>query len=276
MTSAEIEYKDLTIRQNKWGWTDIHVLDLSGDFVGKTNGPKVFADAIANLPPASRVVVNLNRLEHASDTAAAALLQAYTKVGDLRLAAPRAQLSKILNSANVATPAEKAYSDAIMRIYPTTDDAVAAIQATTQLPVKPVLVMDDLAEGFFALRREKINDRAFIIRIHGEITIGAGDDVIKNEVSGILAATKAPQLLLDLKGTPYIDSAGLGEIVRTYTLVSRSGGNMSLLNLPKRITDLLSITKLLTIFETYEDETDWRKERLVFATDPDANPRPNA
>jgi anti-sigma B factor antagonist len=51
-----------------------------------------------------------------------------------------------------------------------------------------------------------------------------------------------------------VDSAGLGEIVRTYTTVSRKGGKLKLLNLTKKIQDLLSITKLLTVFETYESE----------------------
>ena len=51
-----------------------------------------------------------------------------------------------------------------------------------------------------------------------------------------------------------MDSAGLGEIVRTYTTVSRKGGKLKLLNLTKKIQDLLSITKLLTVFETYESE----------------------
>ena len=53
-----------------------------------------------------------------------------------------------------------------------------------------------------------------------------------------------------------IDSAGLGEIVRTYTTVSRQGGSLKLLSLTKRITDLLAITKLLTVFETYESENE--------------------
>jgi anti-sigma B factor antagonist len=64
------------------------------------------------------------------------------------------------------------------------------------------------------------------------------------------------KLLLNLEGVPYIDSAGLGEIVRTYTTVSRQGGSLKLLNLTKRITDLLAITKLLTVFETFDSETD--------------------
>ena len=61
--------------------------------------------------------------------------------------------------------------------------------------------------------------------------------------------------MLNLADVPYIDSAGLGEVVRTYTTVSRQGGSLKLLNLTKRITDLLSITKLLTVFETFDSET---------------------
>ena len=62
--------------------------------------------------------------------------------------------------------------------------------------------------------------------------------------------------MLNLADVPYIDSAGLGEIVRTYTTVSRQGGSLKLLNLTKRITDLLSITKLLTVFETFDSENE--------------------
>jgi anti-sigma B factor antagonist len=62
------------------------------------------------------------------------------------------------------------------------------------------------------------------------------------------------RILLNLADVPYIDSAGLGEIVRTYTTVSRQGGQLKLVNLTKRITDLLSITKLLTVFETFDSE----------------------
>src|SRR4051812_13999445 len=68
--------------------------------------------------------------------------------------------------------------------------------------------------------------------------------------------SRLKKIVLNLADVPYIDSAGLGEIVLTYTTVSRQGGDLKLLNLTKRITDLLSITKLLTVFETYESEND--------------------
>jgi anti-sigma B factor antagonist len=64
------------------------------------------------------------------------------------------------------------------------------------------------------------------------------------------------KIILNLADVPYLDSAGLGEVVRAYTTVSRQGGALKLLNLTKRITDLLAITKLLTVFETYEQESD--------------------
>jgi anti-sigma B factor antagonist len=62
------------------------------------------------------------------------------------------------------------------------------------------------------------------------------------------------KILLNLADVPYVDSAGLGEIVRCYTTVSRKNGKLKLVNLTKKIQDLLAITKLLTVFETYDSE----------------------
>jgi anti-sigma B factor antagonist len=62
------------------------------------------------------------------------------------------------------------------------------------------------------------------------------------------------KILLNLADVPYVDSAGLGEIVRCYTTVSKQGGRLKLINLTKKIQDLLAITKLLTVFETYDTE----------------------
>jgi anti-sigma B factor antagonist len=79
--------------------------------------------------------------------------------------------------------------------------------------------------------------------------------LLKDKVNSVTMQGRR-KIVLNLADVPYIDSAGLGEIVRTYTTVSRQGGQMKLLNLTKRITDLLSITKLLTVFETYDNEAD--------------------
>jgi len=94
-----------------------------------------------------------------------------------------------------------------------------------------------------------------ILDIKGRITLGEGDELLKDKVNSLLNQGQK-KIVLNLAEVPYIDSAGLGEIVRTYTTVSRQGGSLKLLSLTKRITDLLAITKLLTVFETYESEND--------------------
>ena len=94
-----------------------------------------------------------------------------------------------------------------------------------------------------------------ILDLKGKITLGEGDELLKDKVNSLVNQGHK-KIVLNLAGVPYIDSAGLGEVVRTYTTVSRQGGSLKLLNLTKRITDLLSITKLLTVFETYENEND--------------------
>jgi anti-sigma B factor antagonist len=63
-------------------------------------------------------------------------------------------------------------------------------------------------------------------------------------------------ILVNLANVTHMDSAGLGELVSAYTTVSKAGGSMKLLNLTKRLHDLLAITKLLTIFDTFESERD--------------------
>jgi anti-sigma B factor antagonist len=94
-----------------------------------------------------------------------------------------------------------------------------------------------------------------VLDLKGKITLGEGDELLKDKVNSLVNQGHH-KIVLNLAGVPYIDSAGLGEIVRTYTTVSRQAGSLKLLNLTKRITDLLSITKLLTVFETFEVEDD--------------------
>jgi anti-sigma B factor antagonist len=94
-----------------------------------------------------------------------------------------------------------------------------------------------------------------VLDLKGKITLGEGDELLKDKVNSLVNQGHK-KIVLNLADVPYIDSAGLGEVVRTYTTVSRQGGSLKLLNLTKRITDLLSITKLLTVFETFDSEND--------------------
>jgi anti-sigma B factor antagonist len=94
-----------------------------------------------------------------------------------------------------------------------------------------------------------------IVDLSGKMTLGEGDELLRDKVNSLIQQGQK-KIILNLSEVPYIDSAGLGEIVRTYTTVSRQGGSLKLLNLTKRIQDLLAITKLLTVFETFENEQD--------------------
>ena len=94
-----------------------------------------------------------------------------------------------------------------------------------------------------------------VLDIKGRVQLGDGDEMLKDKVNSLLNQGRK-KLVLNLAEVPYIDSAGLGEVVRTFTTVSRQGGSLKLLNLTKRITDLLAITKLLTVFDTYDSEQD--------------------
>ena len=103
--------------------------------------------------------------------------------------------------------------------------------------------------------QERALENVVVLDLKGKLTIGEGDELLKETIQKLMEQGHN-KLLLNLADVPYVDSAGLGEIVRTYTTVSRQGGSLKLVNLTKRITDLLAITKLLTVFDTFESEAE--------------------
>jgi anti-sigma B factor antagonist len=90
-----------------------------------------------------------------------------------------------------------------------------------------------------------------ILDVEGKILLGEGDVQLKRKIDELIER-KEIKLLLNLANVPYMDSGGLGEIVRSYTTVKRAGGELKLLNATKRISDLLTITKLISVLEFYE------------------------
>jgi anti-sigma B factor antagonist len=100
---------------------------------------------------------------------------------------------------------------------------------------------------------ERKVDDVTILDLHGKMLIGDGDDALRDALTKVVDGGQT-KVVLNLGDVPYVDSAGLGEIVRSYTTVTRKGGKLKLLNLTKKLEDLLSITKLLTVFETYDTE----------------------
>ncbi len=100
---------------------------------------------------------------------------------------------------------------------------------------------------------ERATGDVMILDLKGKLTIGEGDLLLKDKINSLIQQGHK-KLVMNLEGVPYVDSAGLGEIVRTYTTVSRQGGSLKLLHLTKRIKDLLTITKLLQVFDVFETE----------------------
>ena len=106
----------------------------------------------------------------------------------------------------------------------------------------------------FSLNTRKAGD-VVIVDMSGRLSIGEAVLLLRTTIRRFVDDGSL-KFILNLGNVSHIDSAGLGEVVRTYTTVSRQGGHLKLLNLTKRITDLLAITKLLTVFNTYDSETE--------------------
>ncbi|MBN1569988.1 MAG: STAS domain-containing protein [Acidobacteria bacterium] len=93
-----------------------------------------------------------------------------------------------------------------------------------------------------------------VIDVEGKIVLGDGDVEIKQAVDTLLKKGST-KVLLNLAKVPYLDSAGLGEIIRCFTALRRCDGSFKLLAPNQRIIDLLNITKLLNVFDCYDNET---------------------
>jgi len=89
--------------------------------------------------------------------------------------------------------------------------------------------------------------------VEGRITLGEGSSALREALRDLVTKNQN-KILLNLGDVSYIDSSGIGELVSGYTTVSNSGGSLKLLNLNKRVKDLLQITKLYTVFEVFDDE----------------------
>ena len=103
---------------------------------------------------------------------------------------------------------------------------------------------------------ERMAGNVAIVKVTGDITLNKGGDVlIKDKVQSLLQQGHK-NLVIDLAEVSYVDSAGLGELVQAYATTKNRGGALKLLNVGKRLKDLLVVTKLLTVFDTYETEAD--------------------
>jgi anti-sigma B factor antagonist len=94
-----------------------------------------------------------------------------------------------------------------------------------------------------------------ILDMNGSVRMGEGAISLRNSIRGLVEQGKK-KILLNLHGVKNIDSSGIGELIANYTTVSRDGGQLKLLNLTEKIQNLLVITKLLTVFDSYDNESE--------------------
>jgi anti-sigma B factor antagonist len=92
-----------------------------------------------------------------------------------------------------------------------------------------------------------------VLDISGKITLGDATKIMRHTISDLLE-NGGTKIVLNLTDVNYIDSSGIGELVRTFTTVTNEGKQLKLLNLTKKVRELLVITKLLTVFQVYQDE----------------------
>jgi anti-sigma B factor antagonist len=94
-----------------------------------------------------------------------------------------------------------------------------------------------------------------VLDLNGQLVLGDGAGKLKDKVrSAVFQGHKL--IVLNLERVSYMDSSGLGEVIAAYTTVTREGGTIKIANLTKRVSDLLAITKVLTVFDVYESEAD--------------------
>jgi anti-sigma B factor antagonist len=101
---------------------------------------------------------------------------------------------------------------------------------------------------------QRIAGNVAIITVKGDITLNKGGDVLLKDKVQSLIQQGQKNIVVDLGGVSYVDSAGLGQLVQAYATTKNKGGALKLLNVTKRLRDLLVVTKLLTVFDTYENE----------------------
>ena len=105
-----------------------------------------------------------------------------------------------------------------------------------------------------SIKQRQAGDVA-ILDLDGEVRIGDSATALRGAIRELVAGGNQ-KILLNLAGVRYIDSSGIGELIANYTTVGRSGGHLKLLSLTDKVQDLLVITKLLTVFDVYDTETE--------------------
>ena len=103
---------------------------------------------------------------------------------------------------------------------------------------------------------QKVTGDVMVVTVNGDITLNQGGDVLLKDKIQSLLQQGHKKLVLDLGGVAYVDSAGLGQLVQIHATTKSNGGAMKMANVTKKLKDLLVVTKLLTVFDSYDSEAE--------------------
>jgi anti-sigma B factor antagonist len=106
----------------------------------------------------------------------------------------------------------------------------------------------------FHMTERSVGD-VVVLDLHGRLTMADGAERLKDKINSLVVQAST-RIVLNLAHVPYIDSGGLGQLAASYATVMKSGGTVKLFNVGRKSHDLLSITRLLTLFDTFETEED--------------------
>jgi anti-sigma B factor antagonist len=208
----------------------VTVLDISGP-ITLTDGDQMFKDKIQSLLHQGRnqIVVDLANVRGVDSAGLGELVWAYTTVhragGSMKLVNVTKRLGDLLT---------------ITKLHTTIDTYDNDKERPMQIA-------------------ERSAGKVKVLDLSGQITFTQGDQMLKDKIHSLVHQGHN-QILLNLANVTHVDSAGLGEMVGAYTTVTKAGGSMKLVNLTKRLHDLLTITKLVTIFDTYDNEQEALKK----------------
>jgi anti-sigma B factor antagonist len=149
------------------------------------------------------------------------------------------------------------------------DDSESRDAGASQMALHVQGAGEQLGRSFWAVtqqtvrkqrrQRVEITERTVeaitVLDVVGKLTAGAAAQLLKDKTESLVFQSRK-QLIVNLGGVPYIDSGGLGQLVACYTTLAKAGGRLTLTNLNAKNHDLLSITKLVSVFETFDSEAE--------------------
>ena len=103
--------------------------------------------------------------------------------------------------------------------------------------------------------QERVVGSVTVLDLNGKLILGDGDTLLKDKMHSLVFQGRK-HILLNMGGVSFVDSTGLGALVASYVTAQNNAGQIKLVNLTKRLHDLLSIAKLVTVFETFDNEAD--------------------